>query len=142
MKKEKFVELIFSVITFIVGVVSVILGIACSQRYYGAYEDMLKYGGDAYTGIQQASAQAANNIIATTKAAIFGFASILIIAGLIIAIVELKKIVLIVLETSEETKAKKMQFAAFPVAPQPAAPAPAPVAAPAAEEAPAQEVTE
>lgn len=64
------------------GGISVILSIICFCLYDGGYESSYTYGGDAYTGIQNASAQAANNLINLADIVKFGFGSVLLIGGL------------------------------------------------------------
>ena len=44
------------------GVLTIILAIVVFTQNVGYYESSHSYGGDAYTGIQNASAQAANNV--------------------------------------------------------------------------------
>ena len=66
----------------IVGLLSIVLAIVCDTKGIGEYEYAKYYGGDAYTGIQQASAQTANNILETNKILKYGFGSVLLVAGL------------------------------------------------------------
>lgn len=68
------------------GVVSTILGIVCYVMNTGSYESSETYGGDAYTGIQNAAAQTANNVQYLTAAVKFGFGSVLLIAGFVLII--------------------------------------------------------
>lgn len=72
----------FAMIFLLIGILSVILSISAYGLNYGSYENNKSYGGDAYTGIQNAAAQSANNVIYTTKALAFGTGSILLIVGL------------------------------------------------------------
>ena len=44
------------------GVISIIFSFVVKGMSIGSWESNLSYGGDAYTGIQNASAQAANNV--------------------------------------------------------------------------------
>lgn len=60
-------EFIKNRIKLIAGVALIALGITSMlfinyTYYFGAYEDNNTYGGDAYTGIQNAAAQTANNV--------------------------------------------------------------------------------
>lgn len=71
----------FGVLT---GILSMILGIVVWAMPTGGYESSITYGGDAYTGIQNASAQTANNITCLAAIMRTGFGSVLFIAGLII----------------------------------------------------------
>ncbi len=70
----------------VTGLVSTVLGIICYCFYTGGYESAVRYGGDAYTGIQNAAAQTANNIECLGDICKFGFGSILLIAGLVMII--------------------------------------------------------
>lgn len=45
----------------ILGIAAIVLAIVVFSANVGSYESNERYGGDAYTGMQQASAQAANN---------------------------------------------------------------------------------
>ena len=77
----------------IIGILSVTLAIITFSQeisdFSGGYENYLTYQGDAYTGIQNAAAQTANNVrtlsgLVITLAQIvkFGLGSILLVAGL------------------------------------------------------------
>ena len=68
-----------------IGIVAIILAIICACADTGAYESAKYYGGDAYSGIQQAAAQTANNLIDVAVIAKFGFSSLLAIIGLLSA---------------------------------------------------------
>lgn len=65
------------------GILSVIFGIIMFTKNVGYYESSSSYGGDAYTGIQNAAAQTANNVKALSEIAKMGFAFFLIALGLI-----------------------------------------------------------
>ena len=67
----------------LVGVLAVILAIMCFGKSTGYYEISQSYGGDAYTGIQNASAQAANNTQDLAEIAKFAGGSILLVSGLL-----------------------------------------------------------
>lgn len=66
------------------GLLSIIFGIVVYAADTGSWESSYSYGGDAYTGIQNASAQAANNIHELTQLMSLGLGSILLIAGLVL----------------------------------------------------------
>ena len=66
----------------VVGILAIILAIVCFSMDVGNTSLGYSYGGDAYTGIQNASAQTANNIFYLTRIARFGFSSILLVLGL------------------------------------------------------------
>lgn len=63
----------------IVGVVAIVWGL--SLNYNGTSTDSKTYGGDAYTGIQNASAKAANNINRLGDTVCVGLKGILIVIG-------------------------------------------------------------
>ena len=75
----------------VLGVLSTVLSIVCYSLGTGSYESYKTYGGDAYTGIQQASAQAANNIQDLAGIAKFGLGSILLIVGLLLIVLAITK---------------------------------------------------
>ena len=64
MKKGKFVWSVFGILT---GICSIIASIVVWLQNCGDYEWNEAYGGDAYTGIQNASAQSANNVLSLTE---------------------------------------------------------------------------
>ena len=66
------------------GVLSIIFGVICLFQNAGSTERFESYGGDAYTGIQQAAAQAANNAYHLAVIAKLGFGFALIIAGIVL----------------------------------------------------------
>lgn len=70
------------VLLVIVGIVSIFLAIKCFGYETGSYVSTEKYGGDAYTGIQNASSKTANNVMYLSEITKFGFGSVLLIAGL------------------------------------------------------------
>lgn len=65
----------------ILGVLAIVLAIVVYNLDVGYYENYETYGGDAYTGIQQAAAQTANNVVYVGQMIRTGFASILAIHG-------------------------------------------------------------
>lgn len=66
----------------IIGIISIIESVAIFGMQTGGYETSKSYGGDAYTGIQNASAQTANNISYLADIVQKGFAAILFVFGL------------------------------------------------------------
>ncbi len=72
-----------SIAGIISGVISIIFGFMMLGMEVGAYESNSSYGGDAYTGIQNAAAQTANNLIDVAQIAQSGFSYLLIAIGLI-----------------------------------------------------------
>ena len=80
----------YGVMFLLIGIVSVILGMVSFSMETGSYELNVSYGGDAYTGIQNASAQAANNIIYLAEVTSFGFGAVLTVAGVFMMIFGIK----------------------------------------------------
>ena len=78
-KKGKF---ICSIIGAIGGFISIILGFVVSGMSTGSWESSSSYGGDAYTGIQNAAAQTANNVQDLAEILKTGMSSALIIFGI------------------------------------------------------------
>ena len=76
MKSRKVLALSF----FAIAIASIVFAICCFNFYVGNYEPNLKYGGDAYTGMQNASAQAANNVLRISEnlCSVCGFIFIII----------------------------------------------------------------
>lgn len=68
------------------GLASLILGIVCYCLDAGLYEYNERYGGDAYTGIQNAAARTARNVSDLAGICKFGLGSILLIAGIVLII--------------------------------------------------------
>ncbi len=78
----KLPKLIASVLGMLSGLLSVILGFVTYGMSAGSYESSHSYGGDAYTGIQNAAAQGANNVLYGSEILRFGFGSLLLVLGL------------------------------------------------------------
>ena len=71
------------IISFIAtGVLSIILAICCFSKESLGWESKTTYGGDAYTGIQNAAAQTSRNVSKLADTVCFGFGSILLVTGL------------------------------------------------------------
>ena len=64
------------------GVLTIILAIVVFTQNVGYYESSHSYGGDAYTGIQNASAQAANNVKYVGEMIRFAMGSMMLVMGL------------------------------------------------------------
>lgn len=75
-------KVLFDIIGVAAGIISVVLSFIVFGMNTGVYELAAKYGGDAYTGIQNASAQTANNIIYLSKILQQGLGGILLVGGL------------------------------------------------------------
>lgn len=71
-----------TVIFIIIGVVSIGLSIKCFSFKELDYETKSMYGGDAFTGIQNAGAQTSENVKDLANIVKFGFGSVLLVAGL------------------------------------------------------------
>lgn len=70
-----------SKIFMIIGVLSIIMSIVCFSSKVPNGESDIVYGGDAYTGIQNASASTSRAVVELAKITKLGFGSVLLIAG-------------------------------------------------------------
>ena len=71
------------IISFIAtGVLSIILAICCFSKKSLDWESRTTYGGDDYTGIQNAAAMTSKNVSKLADSVCFGFGSILLVTGL------------------------------------------------------------
>lgn len=75
-------KMALNIIGVLSGILSLCFGMAIKGCSLGSYETDYSYGGDAYTGIQNAAAQAANNIQETNYILVQGFSYLLIVLGL------------------------------------------------------------
>lgn len=73
-----------AIIYIVIGSLSLILSLICFASDTGTFESLSSYGGDAYTGIQNAGALTANNVRCVARICAFGFGSILLLAGALI----------------------------------------------------------
>ena len=80
------------------GLLSVILGICTMGMPTGYWESSQSYGGDAYTGIQNAAAQTANNVQDLAEVAAMGLGSLLLIFGLFMIFYFLTKVLAVFTE--------------------------------------------
>ena len=78
-------DFILSIAGLFSGLLSIILGLVACGFSDGGYEMSNTYGGDAYTGIQNAAAQTANNVETLAGIVKFGVASLLIVLGIAIS---------------------------------------------------------
>ena len=76
---------VLSILLALVGIVAIILSIVCFTADSGSFESYERYGGDAYTGIQNASAHTSNNVMHLGDIVKTGFGSVLLVAGLSLA---------------------------------------------------------
>lgn len=93
-----------SIFFTIVGALSIILSIVCFTKEISSGALHSYYGGDAYTGIQNAAADTSKNVVELSKIAKTGFGSILLIAGLAFVGFGLTTPVLKVEETKEKSE--------------------------------------
>lgn len=84
---------VISILGTITGAISVVLSFVIFDMNVGAYEVSHTYGGDAYTGIQNAAAQTANNIIKVSEILKFGFGCVLLIGGLSLVLFSIKSLI-------------------------------------------------
>lgn len=75
-------SILVSIVGMVSGIASIISGISLKGYSTGSIEISSKYGGDAYTGIQNAAAQTANNVIDLAEIVQDGVSSALIILGI------------------------------------------------------------
>ena len=87
------IKKILALVLATIGLLAVILGLIAYGLDTGYYEVSSAYGGDAYTGIQNAAAQTANNVRYVTEAIASVGGSILLITGLVLMVVGVKSCV-------------------------------------------------
>lgn len=75
-------KLICSIVGAIGGFISIFLGFVVSAMFTGLQVSCKEYGGDAYTGIQNAAAKTANNVQYLAEILKTGMSSALIISGI------------------------------------------------------------
>lgn len=93
--KKEIVSLIVCLFGLCCGIASVVLGIICFTMDGGVTWSLAFYGGDAYTGIQNAAAMTASNIYSLISVVKFGLGSILLVAGLAIVCYYVAKILVL-----------------------------------------------
>jgi hypothetical protein len=71
-----------SIVGTCAGGLSVILSFYMLSLDTGSYENAVQYGGDAYTGIQNAAAQTAVNVYYLNSIMKYGFFGVLLVAGI------------------------------------------------------------
>jgi hypothetical protein len=74
-----------------IGTSSIALGIYCFSFNTGEFIMDHMYGGDAFTGMQNASATAARNLLSMSKIIQFGLSSLLIVGGAMIVVLGIPK---------------------------------------------------
>ena len=89
----KTTKLITAILCIAVGIACIALGIVSYCYGWGKIIFYSYYGGDAYTGIQQAAADTGNNVSRLCKICSFSFGSILVIAGLVITLKNVNELV-------------------------------------------------
>lgn len=71
-----------SIVLMVIGIVAIGLSIKCYTIDEMDYELRSMYGGDAYTGIQNAAAATSKNVKELAEIVQFGFGSVLLVMGL------------------------------------------------------------
>ena len=66
----------------VIGIVAIVLSIRCYTIDEMDYETRSMYGGDAFTGIQNAAATTSRNVKELAEIVQFGFGSVLLVMGL------------------------------------------------------------
>ena len=89
MSKDKIIGIMF----ILIAILAIIFSIVCFSLDIGDFEWNETYGGDAYTGIQNAAARSANNVRLLTKAVNKISGMIFIIVGLTFASLGLNKLI-------------------------------------------------
>lgn len=90
---KKILSLTINIIGILTGIVTAILGFDFKNRFFFSYADMNTYGGDAYTGIQNAAATAANNVVILGSMVERAVSIILVILGILIVLYFMGKII-------------------------------------------------
>ena len=116
---------LLKVFGIILGILSIVISLSVFSGTVGYYENAQKYGGDAYTGIQNAAAQTANNIKYLGETLQVGLAGLLLVQGLAMFLgalcIQPKKL-------AAPKAVAAASVAPAPVDPAPVVAAPAPVA--------------
>lgn len=81
---------VVSILGLVMGVITIILAFTAFDMNTGYYEVSETYGGDAYTGIQNAAATTANNVQDLAEIMAFGFGSVLLVSGVAMILGSLK----------------------------------------------------
>ncbi len=76
------VNKIRTIIFIVIGIISIGLSIRCYSYKAMEFTEKSMYGGDAFTGIQNAGAQTSENVSGLACIVQFGFGSVLLVAGL------------------------------------------------------------
>jgi len=76
------VQKLRSIVLIVVGIIAIGLSIKCYTTDKLDYESRSMYGGDAYTGIQNAAAMTSKNVKELAEIVQFGFGSVLLVMGL------------------------------------------------------------
>lgn len=76
------VQKLRSIVLIIIGIVAIGLSIKCFKIDDLSYESRSMYGGDAFTGIQNAAAITSKNVKELAGIVQFGFGSVLLVMGL------------------------------------------------------------
>lgn len=108
---------ILAIAFVVIGLLSVILGLSAYGLDTGYYESSSAYGGDAYTGIQNAAAQTANNVRYVTEAVASVGGSILLVTGLVLILVGVKAFMEEMGDLADKKLFGAATYSAAPVAP-------------------------
>ena len=82
--KTKLIMIIKNVCGIAIGIIALVKSSSVNGDSFYHFTEHNFYGGDAYTGIQNAAADAANNAANLSKCICAGFSAILLIAGLVL----------------------------------------------------------
>lgn len=70
------------ILLIVVGIISIGMSVSCFKMEVGSKVYRSAYGGDAYTGIQNAGAETGTNVFYLNQIMAKGFGAILLVAGL------------------------------------------------------------
>lgn len=102
--KKNVVKIVFSTLVVVMGVFSIIFASVMFKSYSYSYVWHKSYGGDAYTGIQNAAADAANNVVYLGKLCQRGFGYLFIITGVLLIIAGLSCVTNSIINIAEKKK--------------------------------------
>ena len=94
-KKAFIMKKLFAVLLILIGIFSISVSFSIKDMNIGYTESDKSYGGDAYTGIQNAAAQAANNTLRLTEVVKTSFSNIFLISGAVLIVFGAKDIVVV-----------------------------------------------
>ncbi len=98
------IKLVVNAMGVLSGIVSIIMGVIISCKRCGDYAITNSYGGDAYTGIQNAAADTANNVLTSNYILSDGLCFVCVSIGLAVIFYFASKLIDTILAKKEENK--------------------------------------